>query len=636
MHLFFSIMIRIVFVAASLLFLAIAWIAGPESSHTSLFYLLSYGFGGWFGLVSALRSLAGKEVDIDLLMILAALGAAWIGAPAEGALLLFLFSLSNVLQEYAIGRTHRAIESLAKLKPASARKLTNGSDPVNCPLEKIQIGDQIRVIPGDLIPLDGHVISGDSSVDESPVTGESVPVNKTAGSRVFAGSLNQNGSLPIRVDREASDSTLSRMIALVEHAREQKAQTQRVLEDFEKHYAAGVILFTLLLIAVIPKLYGITFNEGFYRAITVMVVASPCALIISTPASILSAIARGARCGILFKGGVPLERGARIRAIAFDKTGTLTQGKVKLQRIVVYHPDQSESEILSLAAAVESHSEHPLARAIVDEARARGIAMPELESFESTPGKGVTATLNGRKLWVGRSSWLKELGIAIAQERWDELRCLQDEGFTAIGIAESNAEGSTELLAWITLSDSIRPDAAETLRRLRKSGIREIAMLTGDNARVARRIASELGIDKWHAALLPEDKVKLIRDLSNRTDIAMVGDGTNDAPALASANLGIAMGAAGSDVALESADIVLMASDLNKLPLALNICKAAHRIILQNLSFALGIIAIMVLLTLLLPIWGIEIPLPLGVIAHEGGTVLVCLNGLRLLVGWHR
>jgi len=272
----------------------------------------------------------------------------------------------------------------------------------------------------------------------------------------------------------------------------------------------------------------------------------------------------------------------------------------------------------------------------VDEARARGIAMPELESFESTPGKGVTATLNGRKLWVGRSSWLKELGIAIAQERWDELRCLQDEGFTAIGIAESNAEGSTELLAWITLSDSIRPDAAETLRRLRKSGIREIAMLTGDNARVARRIASELGIDKWHAALLPEDKVKLIRDLSNRTDIAMVGDGTNDAPALASANLGIAMGAAGSDVALESADIVLMASDLNKLPLALNICKAAHRIILQNLSFALGIIAIMVLLTLLLPIWGIEIPLPLGVIAHEGGTVLVCLNGLRLLVGWHR
>lgn len=629
-------MIRVVFVAASLLFLVLAWITGPDHRLSDVFYLLSYGFGGWFGLLSALRSLAAKDIDIDLLMILAALGAAWIGAPAEGALLLFLFSLSNVLQEYAIGRTHRAIESLAKLKPASARKLANGSEPINCPLEEIHVGDQIRVLPGDLIPLDGSVVSGDSSVDESSVTGESIPVNKTTGAKVFAGSLNKNGSLTVQVERESADSTLARMISLVEHAREQKAQTQRMLEDFEKHYAAGVIVFTLLLIAVIPKLYGVSFNEGFYRAITVMVVASPCALIISTPASILSAIARGARCGILFKGGIPLERGARIRAIAFDKTGTLTQGRVKLQQIVTYHPDRSEADILGLAASIESHSEHPLAKAIVQEAHARGLSLPALDSFESTPGRGVTAKLDGRKHWVGRSSWLREIGVSIETDKSDELRSLQDEGFTAIGVAESTPDGTTRLLAWIALSDSVRPDAADTLRQLRQSGIHEITMLTGDNQRVARRIASELGIDTWHAALLPEDKVQLIRDLSKRSDIAMVGDGTNDAPALASANLGIAMGAAGSDVALESADIVLMASDLNKLPLALNICRATRRIVLQNLSFALGIIAIMVVLTLALPIWGIEVPLPIGVVAHEGGTVLVCLNGLRLLVGWHK
>ncbi|HOO93947.1 MAG TPA: hypothetical protein PKX94_10770, partial [Opitutales bacterium] len=233
-------MIRVVFVAASLLFLVLAWITGPDHRLSDVFYLLSYGFGGWFGLLSALRSLAAKDIDIDLLMILAALGAAWIGAPAEGALLLFLFSLSNVLQEYAIGRTHRAIESLAKLKPASARKLTNGSEPINCPLEEIHVGDQIRVLPGDLIPLDGSVVSGDSSVDESSVTGESIPVNKTTGAKVFAGSLNKNGSLTVQVERESADSTLARMISLVEHAREQKAQTQRMLEDFEKHYAAGV------------------------------------------------------------------------------------------------------------------------------------------------------------------------------------------------------------------------------------------------------------------------------------------------------------------------------------------------------------------------------------------------------------
>ncbi|MDP0498774.1 MAG: heavy metal translocating P-type ATPase [Verrucomicrobiota bacterium JB022] len=600
----------------------------PEAVSTVL-YAVSYLTGGYFGTVSAWESLREKEIDIDLLMILAALGAAFVGAPFEGAMLLFLFSFSNVLQDYAMGRSRKAIEALAKLRPRVAHVQQHDGSTTEVPVEQVQVGQRFVLRPGEQVPLDGCVLSGESAVDQSSVTGESIPVTKRPGDQLFAGTINAQGGLTVEVTRAASDSTIARLITLVEEAQARKAASQRFLEAFEKKYAVGVIALTLVLIAVLP-LFGLGWSDAFYRAITVMVVASPCALVISTPASILSAIANAARKGVLFKGGAQLEKAARIRTVLFDKTGTLTVGQPQVSRVVPL-AGQTADEALQLAASAEIHSEHPLGQAIVAAAQQRGLQVQNGGELTASTGRGIETHFGEHRVLAGRAKWVAEaLGLSL-EHVGPQLEALAAEGQTVIALGEARPTQPARWAALICLADQLRSETLEALQSLRANGIAHTCMLTGDNAQVAQAIARQVSLDCVHAELLPEDKVRLVQEHNAREPVAMVGDGTNDAPALASASLGIAMGAAGSDVALETADVVLMSSDLRQVSYALRISRAANRIVWQNLTFAGGVIVIMVIATLLLPVWGIEVPLPLGVLAHEGGTVLVCLNGLRLL-----
>jgi Cd2+/Zn2+-exporting ATPase len=629
-----------------------AMFAGLLTSQTqlpawlpSLFYLIAYVAGGIFGVQASVESLRQRRVDVDLLMVLAALGAAVLGAPFEGAMLLFLFSLSNLLQDYALGRTRSAIQALMKLRPDQAL-LKVGQDAILRPIESLRIGDHILVRPGERVPLDGVVVEGESTVDESTLTGESMPVAKKAGAPVFAGTINQSGSLEVRVTKLAHESTIARLIKLVEEAQSEKAPTERFLDKFEQIYAMGVIGLTLLLAGMPPLLFGVPFADAAYRAITVMVVASPCALVISTPAAILSAIANGARRGILFKGGAHLEEAARLEVIAFDKTGTLTMGKPAVTDVTIIpltafayatasravRRDQ-ENILLALAAAVESKSEHPLARAIVETARHRGLTIPSATNFASTPGQGVrahVAFMGGMDIAVGSLRYFDGVRLHGLERAMCEMERLQYEGKTAVLVAKLRANTSAVVLGVIAVADVLRPSAPQVVERLHRLGIRRVVMLTGDNERVARAVARQAGVDEFHADLLPQDKVAIIKRLRTADGrpchVAMVGDGVNDAPALASASLGIAMGAAGTDVALETADVVLMSDDLRQIAYAIALSRQTRRVVIQNLIFAITVIAVLVAVAL-----GLQLPLPLGVVGHEGSTVIVVLNGLRLL-----
>jgi Cd2+/Zn2+-exporting ATPase len=629
-----------------------AMFAGLLTSQTQLpawlpllFYLIAYVAGGIFGVQASVESLRQRRVDVDLLMVLAALGAAVLGAPFEGAMLLFLFSLSNLLQDYALGRTRSAIQALMKLRPDQAL-LKVGQDAILRPIESLRIGDHILVRPGERVPLDGVVVEGESTVDESTLTGESMPVAKKASAPVFAGTINQSGSLEVRVTKLAHESTIARLIKLVEEAQSEKAPTERFLDKFEQIYAMGVIGLTLLLAGMPPLLFGVPFADAAYRAITVMVVASPCALVISTPAAILSAIANGARRGILFKGGAHLEEAARLEVIAFDKTGTLTMGKPAVTDVTIIpltafayatasravRRDQ-ENILLALAAAVESKSEHPLARAIVETARHRGVTIPSATNFASTPGQGVrahVAFMGGMDIAVGSLRYFDGVRLHGLERAMCEMERLQYEGKTAVLVAKLRANTSAVVLGVIAVADVLRPSAPQVVERLHRLGIRRVVMLTGDNERVARAVARQAGVDEFHADLLPQDKVAIIKRLRTADGrpchVAMVGDGVNDAPALASASLGIAMGAAGTDVALETADVVLMSDDLRQIAYAIALSRQTRRVVIQNLIFAITVIAVLVAVAL-----GLQLPLPLGVVGHEGSTVIVVLNGLRLL-----
>jgi len=587
-------------------------------------YAIAYIAGGTFAVRAAWGSLRKLHIDVDLLMILAAIGAAYVGNPFEGALLLFLFSLSNVLQAFAMRRTRRAIKAVMKLRPSQA--LTRRGDQlVLLPIEELAVGDHVVVRPGESIPLDGAIIEGESSIDESSITGESMPVMRSIGQNVFAGTINQTGGLEIEVSRLARDSTIARMIRMVEQAQSEKARTQRFLDRFSQWYAMSVIAFTVGLIIVPTMLFGHEFSSTFYRAITVMVVASPCALIISTPASILSAIGGAARRGVLFKGGAHLERAAGVSIVAIDKTGTLTVGK---PRVTDFAPvDDHESDlVLQLAASVEAKSEHPLARAIVEYTRQQDIDVLACSNFQSVTGQGAIGEVNGKRIVVANLRFFEERTFDGLDAIRPKLHALQDEGKTSVVIAEMISEQRGHVLGLIAVADVLRSDAAAAITRLREIGITRIAILTGDNERVARAIANEAGIDEVHAELLPEEKVRVIHELEEQGRVAMVGDGVNDAPALASATVGMAMGAAGTDVAMETADIVLMGESVSRIPFAINISRRARRVVLQNLIFALSVIFVLVISAL-----GFNLPLPIGVIGHEGSTVLVVLNGLRLL-----
>lgn len=606
------------------------WI-GEKSLGIWLAYAGAYFFCGVEGVRSAIASLKEKTLDVDLLMVLAAVGAAIVGAPFEGALLLFLFSFSDVLQRYALERTRRAIGSLMRLRPDRALKKV-GQETVMVPVETLEVGDRILVRPGELLPVDGVVVEGTSNVDESSLTGESIPVSKAAGGRVFAGTLNGSGGLEVAVSRKAEDSTLAKMVKLVAEAQAEKSGTQRFLEQAEQRYAAGVILFTIVVFLVPWLGWGESFDAAFYRAMTVMVVASPCALIISTPATVLSAIGGAARRGILIKGGAHLEAASRIDIVALDKTGTLTAGKPVVTEIVAGgivekrgHFSEEAQRCLELAAALEARSEHPLAGAVVDAARLDGLRVPETSAFVAVPGKGAKGMVHGESYAIGSWRWLKELGASDNMSLREESGRLEGDGKTCIWLAKKQGERWAPI-AVFALADTLRSEARAMVERLHHLGVRRVVMLTGDRRLVAEAVGREAAVDEVRAELLPEDKVRAIRELKAEGAVMMVGDGVNDAPALATSHLGVAMGAAGTDVAMETADIVLMGDRLDHLPLLIGLARHARRVLTQNLVFAGGVILILLGAAL-----GFALPLPLGVIGHEGSTVLVCLNGLRLL-----
>lgn len=595
-------------------------------------YVGAYFFCGQYGVRSAIASLRERTLDVDVLMVLAALGAAAVGAPFEGALLLFLFSFSNVLQRHALERTQRAIESLLTLRPETALRKRDGKTE-SVPIDALVPGDLVVVRPGELVPVDGSVAEGTSQLDESSLTGESMPVEKTVGAGVFAGTLNQSGALEVKVSRPAEDSTLARMVKLVAEAQAEKSKTQRFLEKAEQGYAAGVIALTVVVLCVPWLLWGEAFTTAFYRAMALMVVASPCALVISTPATVLSAIGGAARRGILIKGGSHLETAARVDIVCFDKTGTLTVGRPGVTEILTRTTSETPSTSLSseastllrVCAALESKSEHPLAHAVVVAAQRAGLEPLESTAFQSSAGKGAEAEIGGRRYVVGSQRYFAEIHASDMDAFTERSDGLQAMGKTCIwlGIRDGDAVST---LAVFAMADTLRPGAAEIVRELRSLGVKKVIMLTGDQSAVARTIATQAGIDEFRAELLPADKVQAIRQLKGEGTVLMVGDGVNDAPALATSDLGVAMGAAGTDVAMETADVVLMGDKLENIALLVGMARHARRVLLQNLTFASAVIVVLVAAAL-----GFALPLPLGVIGHEGSTVLVCLNGLRLL-----
>jgi len=525
-----------------------------------------------------------------------------------------------------MGRSRRAIQSLMKLRPDTALvRLEDGSETRRA-VEDLKIGDLIIVKPGERIPIDGKVREGVSAVDQAAITGESASVTKEPGSEVFAATMNENGVLEIEVTHLADDTTLAKIIKLVEEAQSKKAETQRFLDAFESRYAIGVILLTIGLIFIPYLVFNHPFDPTFYRAMTILVVASPCALIISTPASILSAIANAARNGILFKGGAFLEQAADLSTIAFDKTGTLTTGQSVVTDIIIFNSgngtsSKSENELLALAASAEQHSEHHLGAAILREAHKRDIKFPKAENVRAEIGKGVLARIGNDEVKVGNRKLFDGILDRLDEDRQVTIKKMEESGKTIIYISRNG-----DLNGLLVFSDQIRDQAPGTLNKLRELGIKKFVILTGDLEGVARSVATELSIDEYYAQLLPEEKVEIIQKIAKDEAVAMVGDGVNDAPALASSHLGIAMGAVGTDVALETADVVLMADDLEKLPYVINLARRAKKVVWQNIIFSLAVIVMLVL-----SVFFFNLPLPLGVVGHEGSTLIVVLNGLRLL-----
>ncbi len=586
----------------------------------------AYVIGGYESAREGLTTLwQEKQLDVDLLMIVAALGAAGLGLwqreyylIVDGAVLILIFAISGALEGYAMQRTERDIRSLMQLSADTARVVLQGQEQM-IPVAKLQVGDRVLVKPGELIPTDGIILEGHSTINEASITGESLPVEKTVGDEVFAGTLNGNGALSLRVHQPPESSLIQRVIRLVKQAQTEAPPSQLFIERFERGYARVIVVIGILLVIVPPLVWGWDWETTIYRALIFLVVASPCALMAAIMPTLLSGIANGARAGILFKSGAQLETIGRVRAIAFDKTGTLTTGRLQVVQIIPA-TGQSEHHVLQTAAALEAYSEHPIGQAIVQAAQQQQLAIAVAVGVRSHPGQGITGAVHNQLVVVGKAAFVcQQICVSIKNL---PVQQLEAEGKTVVWVAHAN-----QLLGIIAVADTLRPRTAEMVKRLKHLGIEQIVMLTGDNERTARSIAQEVGIDQVYAELLPEDKVSVIRRLQRQYQtVAMVGDGINDAPALAQASVGIAMGAAGSDVALETADIVLMADNLEKLQQAIRLGRRAQAIVKQNIVFALSFIVV-----LLVANFAFNITMPLGVIGHEGSTVIVTLSGLRLL-----
>ncbi len=598
-------------------------LGAPELAVDGLF-LTGIILGGFLPAKNGISVLINTwEFDMNLLMTIAVIGASAIGSLEEAAAVVFLFSFGNSLQGYTLDKTRNSIHALMEITPNEALVRREQTE-ITLPVEQVIIGDHIIVRPGERIAMDGRVFTGYSTVNEAPITGESIPVEKRPGNEIYAGTINERGSLEVEVTKLAKDNTISKIISMVEEAQGQRAPSQQFIDKFAKYYTPAVIVLAALVAAVPPLVLGQPFEKWFYEAMALLLVACPCALVISTPVSIVSAIGNAAKNGVLIKGGMYLEEAGGLSVVAFDKTGTLTEGKPQVTDIVPTDglPDK---EFLAIASAIESRSEHPLAEAIVKYSKEQGAeitsVLASISAFEAIPGKGAKATVNGNMYQIGNSRLFSEQAIDIERVE-DEVSRLQNEGKTVMMLGDDK-----RILGLIAVADMLRENSGQAVSKLKRAGIKKVVMLTGDNENTSQAIATKAGVDDFRADLLPEDKVDAIKSLlAEHGKVAMVGDGVNDAPAMAVSTVGIAMGAAGTDTALETADIALMANDLTKLTYIIKLSRKTLDIIKQNVAFALLIKGFILLLVI--PGW---LTLWMAVAGDMGSSLLVTLNGMRLL-----
>lgn len=614
---------RVLISLVSGLFLSAGWVLEfyiQLQNYSIGLYLVAILVGGFSIFRKSLLSLKQLDFNMNVLMTVAVTGAVLIGELSEGAVVALLYSISEALESYTIGRSRDSIRSIMEIAPRNAIVYRHDRE-IQLPVEKILLGDVLLVKPGEKIPMDGKVISGKSAVNQAAITGESAVLEKNKGDEVFAGTLNQHGVLEIEVTRLVADATITRIISMVEEAQSQRAPSQAFVDRFAKYYTPVVITLAVLISIVPPIILGEPWSSWIYRGLTLLVVACPCALVISTPVAIVSAIGNAARNGVLIKGGVYLEEAGTLGVVAFDKTGTLTKGNPEVTDIFLPADNVGEEFLLRMAASLERMSEHPLAVAIVQKAREKGIETEKVIDFQSITGKGASGFINSQKMIIGSPRLFNEAKIDIST--WENLiyKC-QSQGKTIMLVGVES-----KVIGMLAVADIIRENSADSIRQLKDEGVIRTVMLTGDNAATAAAIAAEVGVDEFMADLLPGDKVDAVNELrKNYGKIAMVGDGVNDAPALATATVGIAMGGAGTDTALETADIVLMADDLSKLPFAIQLSRASLKIIKQNIAFSIFIKLAAVLLVF--PGW---LTLWLAILADMGASVLVTLNGIRLM-----
>ena len=608
--------------------LVVGQLGGPGAIGTVLLALSTVA-GGWFVVPRGFRAALNRALDMNFLMSVAAIGAWLIGERTEAAATLLLFAIAELLERHSMDRARNAITALMDLSPAEATVLRQGREE-RVAVTAIAVGETVVVRPGEKIPVDGVVTEGRSSVNQAPITGESMPVDKEPGADVFAGTLNVQGALRVRSGKPASDSTLTRIIHAVEEAQASKAPSQTFVDRFARIYTP-VVVVAAALIAVVPPLIGVgDWGTWLYRGLAMLVVACPCALVISTPVSIVSGLAGAARGGVLIKGGAHLEHAGAVTTVCFDKTGTLTEGRPVVTDVLPLDGG-SEDDVLRLALGVERHSEHPLARAIMEHGAARGVTTPESADFEALIGRGARARVDGAVAYLGNSRLVRESGVE-SPEITAALERYEREGKTAVVLmGEHKSDGGQPTrpvpLGMIAVADQVRPEARDSIRTLRDSGIRRTIMLTGDNEGTARAVAKQLGLDEYRAELLPEHKVEVVRELEARGErVAFVGDGVNDAPALAAATVGVAMGAAGTDVALETADVALMGDDLSKLSFAIRLSHETLRIIKQNIGASIAVKGVFLVLAI-----GGWATLWMAVAADMGTSLLVVANGLRAL-----
>jgi Cd2+/Zn2+-exporting ATPase len=620
---------QIALVVVALLNFVLAWVGErtldfSEGLATAL-YIVTYIAAGYDVAMHAIPALFRRQLDTDILMLAAGGGAALLGEWSEGAFLLLLFAIGHAGERYALDRARNAIGALGSLMPKTAQ-VRRGSQWIEKSVDQLEVGDVVINRPGDRIAVDGEIVSGSSAIDQSAITGESVPVEKVEGDPVFAGTVNQNNALEIRMTKLAVDNTLSRVMQLVAEAEQQQSPSQQFAQHFTRQFVPAIFLAAVLVI-MLPPLFGwLTWNDSIYRGLLLLVAASPCALAIGTPSAVLAGIAQGARSGVLIKGGAHLENLGRLRAIAFDKTGTITSGDFAVTDVIALN-GVSEDHLLRVAGAVERQSNHPLAVAVVEAAQERGLSLPDAGGLENVPGRGVHSQVDGHRILIGSkklydASEDAAIHTLLGDDTRNKVDQLEADGRSTMIIAQGD-----RLIGILGLADTPRQNVNGILSALRKLGVERLIMLTGDHRRVAENIAAQVGLTDAKADLLPEQKLDAMRDLQRQYEvIGMVGDGVNDAPALAAATVGIAMGGAGTAVALETADVALMGDDLSKLPFAIGLGRASRRIIQQNLAISIGVIILLIVTSVI----GL-IPLGGAVVLHEGSTLVVVANALRLL-----